>query len=198
MNRSLRGLSLIACAAAFSAHTQPSTPQASAPSPQQAAGLESDWEMAAVLQEMSAHAGSLLPVLDQADAKMWTAKGAPETYGLQLQSCKEQARALADGAKALALNPEKLSAALEVLFREQGLETMLGSVAEAMRKYQSADAAQQLVALTAEGGASRDRLQRYVAGLAAEREKEYAVMDQEAQRCRGMVLAPPPQQKKKK
>jgi len=132
------------------------------------------------------------------DAGSWTAKGAPEAYAAQLQSSKDQARALADGAKALAGNPERLSAALEVLFREQGLETMLGSVAEALRKYQSADVAQDLIALAAEGGASRDRLQQYVVNLAAEREKEYQVMDQEAQRCRGMVLAPAGASKKKK
>jgi hypothetical protein len=147
---------------------------------------------------MSAHAARLLPALERADAKSWLAKGAPEAYAAQLQSAREQAQALADGAKTLARNPETLSAALEVLFREQGLETILGSVAEAMRKYQTAGAAQQLVALTAEGGANRDRLQQYVVNLAAEREKEYRVMDQEAQRCRGMVLAPPTTAKKKK
>jgi hypothetical protein len=141
---------------------------------------------------------TLLTALDRADAKLWVAKGAPETYAAQLQFCKDQARALADGAKALASNPETLSAALVVLFREQGLETMLGSVAEAMRKYQSAETAQELVALTAEGGANRDRLQQYVVNLAAEHEKEYQVMDKEAQRCRGMVLAPPAAAKKKK
>jgi hypothetical protein len=108
-----------------------------------------------------------------------------------LQSSKQQAQALADGAKALAGNPEALSAELQVLFREQGLETLLGSVAEAMRKYQSADAAQQLTALAAESGADRDRLQQYVVNLAAQREKEYQVMDQEAQRCRALILAPP-------
>jgi hypothetical protein len=75
---------------------------------------------------------------------------------------------------------------------------MLGSVAEAIRKYQSADTAQELVALTAEGGVNRDRLQQYVVNLAAEHEKEYEVMDKEAQRCRGMVLTPPPTAKKKK
>ena len=183
---------MFACAAAFSARTQPPA------TPQRPAGLESDWDIAAVLQDLSAHATRLQPVLDRLDAGSWTAKGAPEAYAAQLQSSKDQARALADGAKALAGNPERLSAALEVLFREQGLETMLGSVAEALRKYQSADVAQDLIALAAEGGASRDRLQQYVVNLAAEREKEYQVMDQEAQRCRGMVLAPAGASKKKK
>jgi len=192
MNRAVRGLILFACAGAFSARTQsPATPQ-------QPAGLESDWEIAAVLQEISAHATRVLPLLDRADARQWAAKGAPDAYAAQLQSSKDQAHALADTAKALAGSPEMLSAELQVLLREQGLETLLGSVAEAMRKYQDVAAAQQLVALAAESGADRDRLEQYVVNLAAEREKEYQVMDQEAQRCRALVLAPATPVKKKK
>jgi hypothetical protein len=185
-------LIVFACAGVFSARPQPPA------TPQQPAGLESDWDIAAVLRQIGAHAARVLPVLDRADARQWAAKGAPEAYAAQLQSSKDQARALADGAKALSANPEGLSAELQVLFREQGLETLLVSVAEAVRKYQSAAAAQELVALAAESGADRDRLERYVVNLAAEREKEYQVMDQEAQRCRAMVLAPATPAKKKK
>jgi hypothetical protein len=36
-----------------------------------------------------------------------------------------------------------------------------------------------------------------VVNLASEHEKEYQVMDKEAQRCRAVVLAPPPVKKKK-
>jgi hypothetical protein len=161
-------------------------------------GLESDWEIAAVLQQLSAHALKVLPLLDQADASQWLAKGAPAAYAEQLQSSKEQAHVLADGAKALAGNPQILSAELQVLFREQGLETMLGSVAEAMNKYQSPAQAQELIAVNAESGADRDRLAAYVVNLAAEREKEYQVMDQETQRCRAQMLAAPAPPKKKK
>lgn len=183
---------LITCAGVFYAQTQPPA------APQQPAGLESDWDIAAVLREIGDHAGRLLPALDRADAGMWSAKGAPAAYVAQLQSSKEQAQALSDGAKALAGNPETLSAELQLLFREQSLEATLGSVAEALRKYQSAKSAEELIALTAEAGANRDRLERYVVNLAAEREKEYQVMDQEAQRCRAAVLAPANSAKKKK
>jgi len=191
MNRVARGLILLVCAGAFSARAQ------SPAAPQQSAGLESDWDIAAVLREISAHAARVLPLLDRADAGEWAAKGAPAAYAEQLQSSKEQAHALADDAKALAANPETLSAELQVLFREQGLETLLNSIAEAMRKYQNPAAAQELIAIAAEGGANRDRLEAYVVNLAAEREKEYQVMDREAQRCRAVVLAPPPVKKKK-
>ena len=82
------------CAGAFFARAQSPAP------PQQSAGLESDWDIAAVLREVSAHAARLLPLLDRADAGEWAAKGAPAAYAAQLQSSKEQAQALADEAAA--------------------------------------------------------------------------------------------------
>jgi hypothetical protein len=189
MHRTVRGFLLVVCASALYAPAQ------QAPRSQQPAGLETDWDIAVVLNEMSAHAARLLPLLDHADSNGWVAKGAPDAYARQLAGSREQARAMADGAKALAQNPERLSAGLELFFRLQGLESMLGSVEEALRKYQSPADAQALIALAAENDANRDRFQQYLVNLAAEREKEYAVMDQEAQRCRGILTAPAPRKK---
>jgi hypothetical protein len=186
VNSVLRGLPVFACAAVLLAQP-PAAPQHPIP-----AGLETAWEIAPVLQEVAAHAGRLLPQLDRVDAQAWVAKGASDTYMAQLQSSKDQARALAAGAKALAASPERLSAILELLFRMQGLDTMLLSLEEGMRKYQSPAAAQQLAGIAAENGAGRDRLERYAVNLAAEREQELAVMDKEAQRCRGLVTQAPP------
>jgi hypothetical protein len=170
---------------------------ASAPSAAPA-GMETAWEIAPVLEEMSAHAVRLLPELDRVDARSWVNKGASETYLEQLQSAKEQAKALADGAKALSRNPEKLSAGLVVLFRVESLETILGSLEEGLRHYQSADEAQRLAALSAENGANRDRFQRYLVSLAADEEQRVEVMDKEAQRCRSLVIAPAPSRGGKK
>jgi len=178
MYRALRGLILLACAAALCAQQQP-------------AGLEPDWDIGVILQEMSAHAGRLLPVLDRIDVKAWVAKGASATYAAQLQSSKDQAQAFADGARDLARNPEKLSVSLELLFRIQGIETMLGSLEEGTRKYQDPALAQTLAKLTGENGANRDRFQKYIVNLAAEREQQFQVMDREAQRCRGILTAQP-------
>ena len=178
MYRTLRGLILLACAAALYAQQQP-------------AGLEPDWDIGVILQAMSAHAVRLLPVLDQLEVKAWVEKGASATYAAQLQSSKEQARAFADGVRDLARNPEKLPVALELLFRIQGLETMLGSLEEGTRKYQDPALAETLASLTAENGANRDRFQKYIVNLAAEREQQFQVMDREAQRCRGILTAQP-------
>lgn len=183
---------LFACAGAISVSAQ------SPAAPQQAAGLESDWDIAPVLQEIGAHAARVLPLLDRADVSQWAAKGAPAAYAAQLQTSKDQARALVDAVKALSASPEALPSELQVLFREQALETLLTSVAEAVRKYQDPAVAQQLIALNAEAGADRDKLQQYVVNLAATREKEYHVMDEETQRCRAQLLAAPAAPKKKK
>jgi len=165
---------------------------------QTAPGLETAWEIAPVLEEISAHAARLLPELDRVDARSWVEKGASETYLEQLQSAKDQAKALAAGSKALARNPEKLSAGLVVLFRVQGLEAILGSLEEGLRHYQGAAEAQRLAELGAENGANRDRFQRYLVNLAADEEQRVAVMDKEAQRCRSTVTSQTPSRTGKK
>jgi hypothetical protein len=200
MTNGLRRLTLIACAAALGAQTPGPNPQSqSQPITQQAipqqslpqpVGLETDWEIGGVLKEIAAHASRLTPALERIDARSWVDQGASETYGEQLQSAKDQTRALNDGAAELVKNPERLSALLDVFFRIQAIDSMLGSVEEGIRKYGYKPDAQTLVGLQAETGANRDRLQRYIVNLAAEREREFQAMDREAQRCRAVVTAP--------
>ena len=72
--------------------------------------------------EIGDNASRLLPLLNRMDPKNWVAKGASETYVEQWQSSRDQVRALADGAKALAKNPERLSISLELFFRMESLE----------------------------------------------------------------------------
>jgi hypothetical protein len=175
-SRALRGLSVFACAAALFAQAPASQPAT--------AGLEPDWDIAPVLQEMGDHAARLLPVLDRIDVKAWIAKGASETYADQLQSSKDQSKALAGGARALSHNPEKLSTSLELFFRIEGLETMLASLEDGIRKYQDPQLARQLAAVNAENGANRERFRGYIINLAAQRENQFEVMDREAQSCR--------------
>ena len=165
--------------------------RAQAPASPAPAGLLPEWDIRAILEEMSAHATRLGPVLAQIDTAAWVKKGASETYAQQLQSSKEQAVALAEGAKALAQNPEKLSASLELYFRITGLEDMLSSLGAGVRQYQDAALAGTLASLAAENGANRNRFQTYIVNLAAQREQECEVMDREAQRCRGVVATQP-------
>jgi hypothetical protein len=155
-------------------------------------GLPPDWDAGVIIGEMGNHASRLLPTLNKIDAKAWVARGASETYAAQLQSAKDQAAAIAAGARMLSRNPEKLSACLEFFFRIQGLEQIIGSLDVAVRRYQNPELADELEAQSAENGTNRNRFQTYIVMLASEREQECAVMDKEAQRCRSIVATQPP------
>jgi len=177
-------LILLLCAVSALVHAQSSKPPV--------AGLEPAWDIAVILQEVSANAALLLPALDQLDPKAWVAKGASETYAEQWQSTREQARAVADEGRAMAKTPERLSGELQLFFRIEGLERLLASVQEGARKYQGAASAQALEIIYAQGGTNRERMRNYIVTLAAERERQFEVMDKEAQRCRGTLMAAPP------
>lgn len=199
MQNALRLPALVVCATSLAAQTSAQAPVQTPVSPaqsQQPAGLETDWEIGAMLKEIAAQAGRLAPVLDKIDARSWVDQGASETYGEQLEAAKVQTRALADGANALVRNPEQLSALLDIFFRMQAIDSMLLSVEEGVRKYGYKPDAQALTQSQAAASVDRERLQRYVVNLAAEREREFQAMDREAQRCRGAVTAPKTAKKK--
>jgi hypothetical protein len=183
-----------ACAAAIltvlvaAAQPPQAAPQPTAVTPP---GLEADWDIAPVLQEIGKHTDRLLPALDRIDARAWVNQGASETYAEQLQLCKDQTRTLGDAARELARDPERLGASIDLFIRMQSLEVMLLSLEEGIRKYQSAADAQALAALEAQNSSNRGRFQRYIVNLASTREQELKVMDTEAQRCRALVTAPP-------
>ena len=158
--------------------------------PQTSAGLETTWDIAPVLLAISDHSSKVASALDRIDPNVWVDKGASPTYAEQLQSCKEQVKAVGETSKALARNPEQLAASLELLIRIQGLDVMYASVEEAIRKYQGAAEAQDLAALIASGTANREKFQQYLVSLAADREHALQVMDKEAQRCRSLLAMP--------
>jgi hypothetical protein len=73
----------------------------------------------------------------------------------------------------------------------EGVEAILGSLRDGIRKYQNPELATQLTRLMAETSNNRDKLRNHIQDLAATREQEFNVMDQEAQRCRGIMVTQP-------
>lgn len=163
---------------------------------QNEAGLTPEWDMRPVLKEIAAHAKRLVAALDKIDPGAWVEKGAPEAYKSQWKSTRAQAGALAGDATELSTNPERLSLALQTFFRMQSIEFTAASLAEGVRRYQNPALAEMLIGLVGENGGNRERFQRYIVDLAAQREQEYQIMDYEAQRCRGMLAKQPPAAKK--
>jgi hypothetical protein len=169
---------------------------------QQNQGLRPEWDIGKAILAISDHAKRLIPIIDQIDTKPWIEKGASYAYERQVERAKAQAKAVADSAQTLARAPAKLSAAIELTYRLQALESVMGSLADGMRRYHNPAMADLVMGVLTENGAHRDQLQQYVVELAVDKETECAVADQEAQRCRGFLsrqtpAAPAPAARKK-
>ena len=158
----------------------------------QTAGIAPPWDVRQDAAALAAHAKRVQPVLEQLKPREWVAQGAPQGYVAQLDTVKVQLQALVDSSAKLAADPERLTAALEVFFRLESLEELLRSLSDGVRRYQNAALAELLDSLFAEGTASRGKLRQYLVDLAADKEQALKVMDQEAQRCRGLLVRQPP------
>ncbi|HZU26572.1 MAG TPA: hypothetical protein VFA04_13690 [Bryobacteraceae bacterium] len=152
-----------------------------------AAGVMSQWDVQTLLTHLEVQTKQLGPAIDRMRPDMWATNGAPQTYAVQWKSAKNEAQYLVGSAQALTKEPERLTLALDTLFRMQALDRTLGSLVEAVRKYQNPQLADTLAAGIGETSINRDKLRQYVVELAAQKEHEYQVMDSEAQRCRGAL-----------
>jgi hypothetical protein len=129
----------------------------------------------------------LEPLLRQVKPAEWVEKGAPTAYVRQLQSAQNSLQNLIVSTNSLAQDPNHLSVALDTFFRMEKMELLLGSLKEGVRKYQSGDIADQFTVLLVSNSVHKDRLRQHVTDLAAAREQEFKVVDEEAQRCRGTL-----------
>lgn len=158
--------------------------------PQQS-GVRPEWEARQALLKLPEQVKKMVPLIQQLKPEEWIAKGAPETYLDQWKSVQAEVGYLENTAERLAADPEKLTLALEALFRMQSIDTRLGSLFEAVRKYQNPALAELLESLAASNGPVRIALQQHVSDVAAQREAEWRIMEAEAQRCRTQLTAPP-------
>jgi hypothetical protein len=156
-------------------------------------GTSPEWDVKSNMASLVADVRRLEPVLLEVKPAGWVEKGAPGTYIKQLQSSRGSLQQLIAATDALAQTPDRLTFALDALFRLERMELLLGSLKEGARKYQSPEVADQLTSLIAQNSIHRDRLRQHITDLAVAREQEISLMDQEAQRCRSMLSRQPAQ-----
>jgi hypothetical protein len=157
----------------------------------QSNGIPPEWEVKKQLAALADHVQRVKPVLDQLKPDDWIKQGAPAAYGDQLKRTGAEIDYLIGSTKELTARPEKLTVALETLFRMQSVDVMLRSVAAGVRKYQNPALADLLQSLISDTTGDRDQLRQYVVELAADREQQFRVIDQEAQRCRSVLSRQP-------
>src|ERR1700676_375154 len=160
--------------------------------PTQAQGVSAPWDISQTLSSLSEQTQRLTPVLDQLKPEQWEAKGAPAAYTSQWRNARSEVGYLLAAAQTLRKQPEKLTLALETLFRLQAVESQVNSLVDAVRRYQNPAVGDLLVSVVSANSANRDQLRQYVTDLAQSKEEEFQVVDREAQRCRGTLTRQPP------
>lgn len=156
----------------------------------QQAGVPTEWDVQKMVDGIASQSARFQPLVTAIDPKAWIARGAPEAYVQQWESAKAQAETLKLSSSNLVREPARLTAALDTYFRLQNLEVSLTSLIDGVRKYQNPALADLLRSVLSENSASRQQLRQYLVDLAAIKEQEFKVMEEEAQRCRQAVTRP--------
>ena len=125
----------------------------------QDAGLPPEWEVRKNLGSLVEQTNRLGPLLSAVKPETWVEKGAPEAYQTQWKSVLSQSDYLVGSAGELAADPERLTVALETLFRMQSLDSLLVSLQEGIAKYQN-PALAELIETLASGRTPASRLTR--------------------------------------
>jgi hypothetical protein len=150
-------------------------------------GQEAAWDNSPHAAELAAQASRLRPLVDQLKPDDWLAKGAPQAYVTQLQGAQQELAGLAAAAAIFDKQPQKLTAALDTYFRLQSLEWRFESLIDAVRKYQSPSIGDQMLSVLRANSGNRDALRAFIADLAARKEQEFTVVNQDAQACRAQL-----------
>ena len=165
------------------------------------AGVSPIWDIRQDMTSLAEQIRALQPMVNNIKPETWLAQGAPSAYVKQMASLQTGMQYLLGSTEKLAHEPERLTAALDAYFRMQYVEILINSLREGVRKYQSPDLAEILNGLVTASSNNKEKLRAHITDLAALRETEMGVMDQEAQRCRAilskMPIEPPVSQKRK-
>jgi hypothetical protein len=153
-------------------------------------GVLPEWEIKQRVEKLTAEVRQLAPVLEQVNPSRWSDSAAAAQYVPHYQTALREVEAMPAAVQEFSSQPEKLSVALRLLFRIDGLNSSAGLLGQGVRRYQNPATADILDATVRQSANTRDVLRQHVQDLAALREKELEVADKEAQRCRSQLARP--------
>jgi hypothetical protein len=162
------------------------------------AGLETPWDARKIVAQLAQDDDKLRPILQKINPQRWyDEKGAPSTYIVQWQTAQQQLRDVDVTTQLLQQKVDSLSAALDVYFRLEALQSTARALDEGVQRYGDRATADQLTQFIAQNFTTRERFRDYIKDLASNTEQNFKIADEEAQRCRGMISQEAPQPAKK-
>jgi len=153
----------------------------------------SEEEIKAALAGVAQHAGRIDGMLRELDPASWTAKGAPATYAAQFETTLREIESIRIEMSTLGQKPDQMSGELKALFRIGSYHQRLRALMGAVRQYQNPALADLIESVSAEDQSDVDRIQQYLVELSTDRDREYDLVNAEAQRCRGILSKQPSQ-----
>lgn len=144
-----------------------------------------------MLSELNAENEKLEPLIAQMHPQQWLDNGAPPAYASQYLEARTRMDDQIRAVKRLSLHTDSLSVALDTYFRMEAFEIVARSLNACIQKYGDRDMAEQLSQLVAQEFTKRQKFREYLRDLSTEREQEFKIVDEEAQRCRGMISGEP-------
>ena len=154
-------------------------------------GLQTPWDIQQMLAVLNKQNQQLKPLLDRMHPQQWLDNGAPAAYASQYLDARSRMDDVIRSVTNLSQHTDSLSSALDTYFRMEALETVARSLVECIRKYGERPMAEQLSTLIAQNFTSRQKFREYLRDLSTQREQEFKIADEEAQRCRGMISREP-------
>jgi len=127
------------------------------------------------------------PLLDQLKPQDWIAKGAPDTYRSQFLTAQQELDYFLKSTKTFEDQPEKLTLAFDSYSRWEALHVRLQTLADGARRYQDPNLGDLLEGAFSVNASNHAELRQYISDLASQKEEEFAVVEREAQRCRGVL-----------
>ncbi len=155
----------------------------------QSEGLPPEWEVRKQIAALAEHVQRFQPLLEQINPETWA--DAPSGYADQTKRARAEIGYLVTTTRSLEKQPDRLTLALDSYFRMVSVDQMLRSLEAGIRKYQNPAVADLLQGLLVEESADREKLRQYIIDLAADRELQFRVIDEEAQRCRTSLSRQP-------
>ena len=159
--------------------------------PAQESGTIPRWEVIEMAERLRAGADDVVKILSQVRPKEWIQDGAPDAYVTQYETLQADLSNLANSARALERQPEKLSTTVDTFLWMDRVGSMTTSMAAGVRKYQNPSLGDLLNSTAGRVTSAEDRLKEYMRQLVVHQEAEFEIANSEAQRCRQEMLKRP-------
>lgn len=160
-------------------------PQAAA----QDEGMLPRWEVAKLAEDIESQVSEVNAALANVRPEEWKEPSA--VYAGQQRDLERELENVVLSAQAMGRKPEKLSTVFDTFLWLDRAHSLVASVSEGVRRYQSPATADLLDSANRRSSESIALLKEYMRQLAAAVESEMAVAHEEAQRCRSDLMSRP-------